>query len=95
MTLHTCDAGDFLADSPSNHYDFVFLDSARTRYLSWGKDLIRVTNFGTLVIDNAVSHGAELTGFSRYIQDDGELAACVLPIGKGQMVVRRRFELDA
>ncbi|NND96095.1 MAG: methyltransferase [Pirellulaceae bacterium] len=90
VSLRTGDCGEFLARSPDAHYDFVFLDCDRGAYRDWAFDLLRTISFGTLVVDNAVSHASELVDLQRYVGDDDQLASVVLPIGKGQLVVRRR-----
>jgi predicted O-methyltransferase YrrM len=91
VTLHTCDAAEFLANCPAEEYDFVVLDSARSQYVAWAADLLRVTRFGTLVVDNAISHPHELTDFFQSMDEVDELTYCVLPIGKGQMAIRKRI----
>ncbi len=89
VKLHNGDAGNFLIDTAADTFDFVFLDSFRQRYLDWAADLVRVTRFGIVVVDNATSHPEEMADFSKFIRDQEDLAACVLPIGKGQMVITR------
>ncbi|QDV45139.1 N5-glutamine S-adenosyl-L-methionine-dependent methyltransferase [Stieleria neptunia] len=88
VTLHHGDGGDFLRQSDDDRYDFVFLDSDRSRYQDWSSDLIGVLRFGLLVVDNAVSHAGEMVEFRRTLSQEFGLSVVVLPIGKGQMVVQ-------
>ncbi|MGV2340009.1 MAG UNVERIFIED_CONTAM: hypothetical protein LVR18_40455 [Planctomycetaceae bacterium] len=52
--LHTADAYEFLRNSPSGCWDFIFLDSSRSSYVSWWPELQRCFTPGVLVVDNAV-----------------------------------------
>ena len=88
VKLHIDEVGDFLADALDNAYDFVFLDCARKHYMNWADDLLRVTRFGTMVVDNALSHFEEIQDFYSFIKTQVKLESCLLPIGKGQLVIR-------
>ena len=88
VTLHRTDAGDYLVGCKASEYDFVFLDSDRSQYVRWATKLLEVIEFGMLVVDNAESHAEEIGGFVDLIRDCKELDSIVLPIGKGQLVVR-------
>ena len=90
VTLHTADAGVFLSACLPHSYDFVFLDSDRSRYVDWAPALLDVIDFGLLVVDNALSHPQEIAPFRQLIRSHADLDSVVLPIGKGQLVVRRR-----
>ncbi len=89
VTLHTCDAGAFLQDSSDKVYDFVFLDSDRAAYAKWAKDLIRVTQFGLIVVDNAISHHEQMQDFEGVMRNEYGMSVVTLPIGKGQMIIQR------
>lgn len=91
ITLQMRDAGDYLASCEDNHFDFVFLDSDRSRYKDWIDDLLRVLNFGVLVIDNAISHPQELTELRERLDSESRLESVTLPIGRGQLVVTSRM----
>lgn len=90
VTLQMRDAGDYLAACEADHFDFVFLDSDRTRYQAWCDDLLRVLKFGVLIADNATSHPDELVEFRARIDAETNLETVTLPIGKGQLVVTSR-----
>ena len=90
VTLHNLEAGDFLSKCAPHTYELVFLDADRSRYLKWAPLLLEVTDFGVLVVDNAVSHAEELNVFRQFIRTHPDLDAVAIPIGKGQLVVRRK-----
>ncbi len=90
VALHACDAGGFLSAAQTGSFDFLFLDSDRSQYEKWWPDLRRALRFGTLVADNALSHPHELTRFRDLVNSDPALESVVLPIGKGQWVVRAK-----
>ncbi|MCC9601352.1 class I SAM-dependent methyltransferase [Stieleria sp. JC731] len=89
VTLHTSDGGAFLSRCPTSTYQLVFLDSDRSAYLDWADDLIRVTQFGLIVVDNAQSHPEELVPLRRYLSDSQRFSQAVLPIGKGQLIIHQ------
>ncbi|MEL6110455.1 MAG: class I SAM-dependent methyltransferase [Planctomycetota bacterium] len=91
ITVQMRDAGDYLASCEDNHFDFVFLDSDRGRYQDWSDDLLRVLDFGVMVIDNAVSHPEELIQLRERIDSESDLESVTLPIGNGQLVVTSRW----
>ncbi|MEZ5941589.1 MAG: class I SAM-dependent methyltransferase [Planctomycetaceae bacterium] len=90
VTLHTATVNEFLASFADQSVDFIFLDSDRSQYVTWWPDLLRVLNFGTLIVDNASSHPEEVAELRELIRQRGDLDAVVLPIGKGELVVRAR-----
>ncbi|MFM7058776.1 MAG: O-methyltransferase [Planctomycetota bacterium] len=90
VQLHTVDVGEFLRQSPSGCWDFVFLDSSRARYVEWWPELLRCLTPGVLVVDNAVSHATELLPLQTLIDQHPLLERSVLTIGNGQMLVRSK-----
>ena len=90
VQLHTTDAYEFLRNSPSGCWDFIFLDSSRSSYISWWPELQRCFAPGVLVVDNAVSHATELLPLQTLIDQQSHLERSVLTIGNGQLLVRRR-----
>ncbi len=90
VQLHTMDAGEFLKRSPAGCWDFVFLDSSRARYVEWWPELLRCFTPGVLVVDNAVSHAAELLPLQTLIDEHPLLERSVLTIGNGQLLVRAK-----
>lgn len=95
VILHTCDAGEFLAQSPADRYDLLFLDSDRSAYSAWTPDILRVIRFGPLVVDNANSHPQEMHEFRHQLLTTYGMAVVTLPIGKGQLVVQPQSVGDA
>lgn len=89
VTMHTADCGDFLKECVSHRYDFVFLDSDRKSYRKWASDLIRVIDFGLMVVDNATTHLHEIIDFKQHLTDDLGFSVVLLPIGNGQLVVNK------
>lgn len=92
VDLRTCDADEFLSQCSPGEFDLVFLDADRKRYLQWAPALFRVIRWGTLIVDNATSHPGEIHDLRGYVDRCNELDSIVLPIGKGQFVVRRRSD---
>lgn len=86
----TSDAGEFLSNCSPREFDFVFLDADRKRYARWAPALFRALRWGTLVVDNATSHPDEMADFRACVDQCDELESLVLPIGKGQLIVRHR-----
>ena len=89
VDLKMLNIGKFLKSADDASFDFVFLDADRSHYRHWFADLRRVCDWGTLVVDNAVSHEAELQPLIDAFSEDGGYHHTVLPIGKGQLIIRR------
>ncbi|MBV8656233.1 MAG: class I SAM-dependent methyltransferase [Burkholderiales bacterium] len=84
------DAGLVLEAAKSTTYDLVFLDSERREYLGWWPQIKRVLRpGGVLVVDNAVSHAADLADFMACVKADAEFSTCLLPVGNGEFVATR------
>ncbi|WCE06400.1 class I SAM-dependent methyltransferase [Pseudoxanthomonas sp. JBR18] len=84
------DAGDWLASAQEASADLVFLDADRSRYLAWWSNLRRILRpGGTLVVDNAISHAAELAAFEATLRADADFTCALLPVGKGELVAVR------
>lgn len=87
VTQLLADATLVLQDSAAAAYDLVFLDSARGQYQAWWPDLARVLgDGGVLVVDNAVSHHAEMAQFLAAIGADPAFTSCLVPVGKGEFI---------
>jgi predicted O-methyltransferase YrrM len=87
ITLLHEDAGRVLARSAADSFDFVFLDTDRSRYVGWWPDLKRVLRpRGILVVDNATTHPQEVAAFIDLIKADSDFATCVVSIGNGEFV---------
>ena len=81
------DAGGVLARSAADSFDFVFLDTDRSRYAGWWPDVKRVLRpGGMLVADNATTHPQELAAFIDLINADSAFATCLVPIGNGEFI---------
>ena len=90
VELITMDAGAYLKETADQSFDFVFLDASRSRYVDWWPGIQRVLDWGILVVDNAVSHAAEMHPFLTLVRSEPDLDQAVLPIGKGQLIVTER-----
>jgi predicted O-methyltransferase YrrM len=84
------DAGIFLAGSPDESFDLIFLDSERPEYPGWWPDLRRVLRKGgLLVVDNAISHKEQVQPFVALVDADKEFTTCLVPIGNGEYLATR------
>jgi len=91
IDLHVTDAGRVLAGAPAGAWEFVFLDTDRERYAEWWPELRRtLAPGGLLVVDNAISHAAEVAPLAAAIAAAPELDAVVVPVGKGELLAYRR-----
>lgn len=82
------DAADFLAQT-TQVFDFILLDAERVDYVSYWDDLKRLLqNAGsTLMIDNVISHAAEVKSFLELIKNDDDYMSTILPVGAGLCMV--------
>jgi predicted O-methyltransferase YrrM len=81
------EAGQFLASSSSESFDFIFLDSERSEYVSWWPEIRRVLRRGgSLVVDNATSHAHELSQFITMVSSLPDYVSVVLPVGNGEFI---------
>ncbi|MFZ6751311.1 O-methyltransferase [Undibacterium sp. Ren11W] len=81
------EAGQFLASSDSESFDFIFLDSERSEYLAWWPEIKRVLRRGgSLVVDNATSHAQELAEFIALVSSLPDYVSVVVPIGNGEFI---------
>ena len=85
------DGGVVLADLADGAVDLLFLDAERTEYPSWWPHPVRVLRAGgVLVVDNALSHLAEIEPVRELLERDGRLSVTTIPVGKGELVALRR-----
>jgi predicted O-methyltransferase YrrM len=85
------DGGAALAAMPDGGVDLLFLDAERTEYPSWWPHPARVLRVGgVLVIDNALSHPAEIAPVRDLLERDERLAVTTIAVGKGELVALRR-----
>ncbi|MBN8826196.1 MULTISPECIES: class I SAM-dependent methyltransferase [unclassified Spirosoma] len=81
-------AENYLPTCSSNSIDVIFLDSERSQYAGWLNQLLRLLRpGGLLVVDNAVSHEAELTEFMSLVQQTPDLDTSLVPIGNGELLI--------
>ena len=81
------DAGQVLAQAADGAYEMVFLDAERGAYLPWWPQIRRVLAAGgVLVVDNAVSHQAEMAAFTAAVGADAAFTSCLVPVGKGEFI---------
>jgi predicted O-methyltransferase YrrM len=81
------DAGEFLRRQPAASADLLFLDSDRQHYLTWWPAIERVVApGGLLVVDNAVSHPAEMESFIAEVRSAPGWRGVVLPVGNGELL---------
>lgn len=82
------DAADYLAQA-TEPYDLILLDAERGSYVGYWEDLKRLlqSSGSTLIIDNVISHAAEVKSFLKLIQDDEDYMSTILPIGAGLCMV--------
>jgi len=84
------DGGAALAALPDGSVDLLFLDAERTEYPSWWPHPVRVLRAGgVLVIDNALSHPAEIAPVRELLERDEQLAVTTIAVGKGELVALR------
>jgi predicted O-methyltransferase YrrM len=87
ITLIHDDAGGVLQRCGASAYDLIFLDSERTEYPGWWPELRRALRpGGLLIVDNAISHVAEMAPFVARVTADPEFASCLVPVGKGEFL---------
>jgi predicted O-methyltransferase YrrM len=82
------EAGQFMAACRDDEYDFIFLDSERSQYVSWWPTLQRILRPGCLlVVDNATSHAEQMAAFSQAVADTDRYVSSLVPIGNGELVI--------
>jgi predicted O-methyltransferase YrrM len=81
------DAGRVLQRSADAAFDLVFLDSERPEYPGWWPDLKRVLRpGGLLIVDNAMSHRAEMAPFVALVSADAQFVTSLVPVGNGEFL---------
>ena len=70
-------------------FDFILLDAERDAYVSYWPHLSRLLKAkgGVLVVDNVISHAAEVEEFIALIQQDPRFIMSTVPIGAGLLMV--------
>ena len=81
------DAGRVLERAADGAYDLIFLDSERPQYPGWWPHLARVLRpGGLLVVDNAISHQAEMASFVALVAADRRFVTSLVPVGNGEFL---------
>lgn len=73
-------------------FDFILLDAERDSYVDYWTHLARLLKpkGGVLLVDNVISHAAEVEEFIQLIQQDSRFIMSTLPIGAGLLMVTYR-----
>lgn len=82
------DAQAFLNNN-LNHYDFILLDAERDAYVDYWDNLqhIIAPKGGILIVDNVISHAAEVQEFIALVQSDARFITTTLSVGAGLFLV--------
>lgn len=82
------DAVDYLKEAQDT-FDFILLDAERNAYENYWPDLKRLIKpkGGVLIIDNVISHAAEVKSFLGLIKSDQNFMSSILPVGAGLCMV--------
>lgn len=82
------DAADYLKEAQDT-FDFILLDAERNAYENYWPDLKRLIKpkGGVLIIDNVISHAAEVKSFLELIKNDQNFMSSILPVGAGLYMV--------
>lgn len=82
------DAQNFLEQSQEK-YDFILLDAERNAYLNYWTYLQHMIQpkGGVLIVDNVISHAAEVKSLINEIKQDTRFMTTTLPIGAGLFIV--------
>lgn len=82
------DAQNFLENS-ANHYDFILLDAERDAYVDYWIFLQKMIHpqGGVLIVDNVISHAAEVKNFIELVENDGRFISMTLSIGAGLFMI--------
>jgi predicted O-methyltransferase YrrM len=87
VECRTIGAAQALAEHPDAAWDLIFLDAERAEYSGYWPNLRRtLAPGGALAVDNAVSHGFELTEFIRLLEADPQLTVARVPVGAGLLI---------
>ena len=78
------DAEKYLTKA-TQQYDFIFLDAERDAYVGYWAFLQKMLNpcGGVLIVDNVISHAAQVRCFIELIENDPRFISMTLPIGAG------------
>lgn len=82
------DAQVFLENNVQQ-YDFILLDAERNAYVDYWTYLQNMIHpqGGVLIVDNVISHAAEVENFIELVKHDERFITMKLPIGAGLLIV--------
>ncbi|WP_130802450.1 O-methyltransferase [Acinetobacter ihumii] len=84
----TGDAAQYLQQAIDS-FDFILLDAERSYYAAYWNDLQRLIRKkgGVLIVDNVISHAAEVKEFLAIIKQDANFMTTTLALGAGLFMV--------
>ena len=83
------DALDYISDY--DNIAFCFLDAEKEVYNEcYDMVLPNMISGAIMVIDNVISHKSELEQFIKKVEADSRVDSVIIPIGKGELLCRRR-----
>lgn len=91
IDFHVCDALDFLQQN-KQQFDLILLDAERHAYVnywSYLQDMLKHKS-SVLIVDNVISHAAEVKEFITQVKQDTRYVSMTLPIGSGLFMVTSR-----
>ena len=82
------DAAQYLQQAQTT-FDFILLDAERSYYPNYWNDLKRLIrkNGGVLMVDNVISHAAEVKAFLNMIKHNGDFLTSTISFGAGLFMV--------
>ena len=82
------DAADYLKQEHAP-FDLILLDAERGSYVSYWEDLKRLlkSTGSTLIVDNVISHAAEVKPLLELIKQDEAFMSTILAVGAGLCMV--------
>lgn len=82
------DAAQYL-QQVTNTFDFILLDAERSFYPAYWHDLKRLIrkNGGVMIVDNVISHAAEVKSFLHMIKQDNDFMTTTIAFGAGLFMV--------
>jgi predicted O-methyltransferase YrrM len=81
------DAGQWLGQQLPASADLLFLDADRSQYLAWWPSIQRTLAPGALlVVDNVLSHAAELEPFMATVRATPGWRSVTVPVGSGELL---------
>jgi predicted O-methyltransferase YrrM len=93
VDLRIQDAADTLRQSDDGEWDLIFLDAERPAYAGYWPDLVRsLRPRGVLVVDNVISHAAEVAAFRALVSAEDRVSEAVSPTGAGALLVVREAD---